>query len=184
MSTGPARTSKRRPATWLFAAALAGALAVAAYLINPLGTASSDYGARLWGRTTLAMPSGAMEPTLVEGYELVVDTRAFRSSPPQADDLLVYQGPQGPRVGRVVAGPGQQVALRLGELFVDGEMMPAPAGVDVEVGAGAGRDLPETPVPPGHVFVLVDHRDLGGDSRESGPVPARQWIGKVVAVRR
>lgn len=179
------RAIRRRPSAWLLAAALAGALlATAVYVINPFGTASRDYGARLWGRTTLDMPSAAMEPTLARGYELVVDTSALRSGPPLADDLLVYFGPDGPRVGRVVGLPGQEVALRLGELFVDGELMPAPAGVEVDTGPGPGRDLPETRVPEGHVFVLVDNRDLGGDSRESGPVPAGRWIGKVVAVRR
>ncbi|GGA78117.1 hypothetical protein GCM10011521_15600 [Arenimonas soli] len=176
---------RRRPAAWLLAAALAcAAVAVAMYLINPLGTASADFGARLWGRTTLDMPSAAMEPTLAQGYELVVDAGAFRRGLPRTDDLLVYLGPDGPRVGRVVALPGQEVALRLGEVFVDGERQPAPAGVDVETGPGPGRDLPETRVPQGHVFVLVDNRDLGGDSRESGPVPAARWVGRVVAVRR
>ena len=176
---------KRRPSAWLLVAALVfGVLAAAVYLVNPFGTASRDYGARLWGRTTLDMPSAAMAPTLAKDYELVVDTSAFSSSSPVADDLLVYFGPDGPRVGRVVGLPGQEVALRLGELFVDGELMPAPAGVDVQTGPGSGRDMPETRVPPGHVFVLVDNRDLGGDSRESGPVPAGRWIGKVVSVRR
>lgn len=176
---------KQFPAAWLLVAALACVvLAGAVYLLNPFGTASSDYGARLWGRTTLDMPTAAMEPTLAKGYELVVDTSAFRRGRPQADDLLVYFGPDGPRVGRVVGLPGQRVALRLGELFVDDELQPAPAGVDVETGPGPGRELAETRVPAGHVFVLVDNRALGGDSRETGPVPARRWIGKVVAVRR
>lgn len=161
-----------------------GAAVVAVYVGNPPGAVSQDFGARLWGHTTLKVPSRAMEPTLLAGYELDVDTRALRDSLPDTGDLLVYSGSGGPRIGRVVALPGQTVALRLGEVIVDGELMPAPAGVDVETGPGPGRDLPETRVPQGHVFVLVDNRDLGGDSRDSGPVPVGRWIGKVVAVRR
>lgn len=180
---GPGR--KRRWPGWLLAGLVAAGLsAVAIYVFNPHGTASRDYGARLWGRTTLDVPGEAMEPTLPRGYQLVVDASAYRRRPPGRDDLLVYLGPDGPRVGRVVAGPGKRVAIRLGDVFVDDELLPPPEGVDVPTGAGPGRDLPETQVPPGHVFVLADNRDVGGDSRETGPVPRRVWVGRVVAVRR
>lgn len=165
-------------------AGLAGLVLAGMYFANPSGTASRDFGARIWGRATLSVPSATMAPTLRPGYELVVDTSAFGTRAPRPDELLVYFAQGGPRVGRVVAGPGQSVALRLGDVFVDGELMKAPAGVDVPTGAGPGRDLQETRVPTGHVFVLADNRDLGGDSREHGPVPAERWIGRVVAVRR
>ncbi len=174
----------RRWAWFAVAALLLGGTIAAVYVGNPLGTASPDFSARLWGRTTLTVPSRAMEPTLLAGYELEVDTRALRGRQPDRGDLLVYSSAEGPRVGRVVALQGQSVALRLGEVFVDGELQPAPAGVTIETGPGPGRDLPETRVPEGHVFVLVDNRALGGDSRDSGPVPSRLWVGRVVAVRR
>lgn len=181
----PGKLSRKKWRTRLVVAALlVCATAAGIYVGNPLGTASQALGARLWGRTTLTVPSTAMEPTLLAGYELEVDTHALRGGQPDLGDLLVYSAAEGPRIGRVVALPGQTVALRLGEVFVDGERQPAPAGVDVETGPGPGRDLPETRVPKDHVFVLVDNRDLGGDSREAGPVPAQRWVGRVVAVRR
>lgn len=178
----------RRPARWiglaLALASLAGLIVAGVYFANPSGTASRDLGARLWGSATLSVPTAAMEPTIPAGYELVVDTSVYGKRLPERDELLVYFSDDGPRVGRVVAGPGQSVALRLGDLFVDGELMKGPEGVDIPTGAGPGRDLEETRVPDGHVFVLADNRDLGADSRQHGPVPARRWIGRVVAVRR
>lgn len=176
---------KRRKAAWLLLAAALGVLLVAGiYVANPLGTASRDLSARLWGRATMLVPSRAMEPTLLPGYELEVDTSAYRRQTPGRGDLLVYFSADGPRIGRVVALPGERVAIRLGDVFVDDELQAAPEGVQVPTGPGPGRELPETSVPDAHVFVLADNRDFGGDSRDAGPVPANRWVGRVVAVRR
>lgn len=180
MSAWRRRWSRRAVA--LFVAA---ALSVAAlWAINPFNTAARDLGARLWGRLAMPVPDAGMQPTLPPGYQLVVDTRAYRRGAPASGDLLVYLQDRQPRVGRVVAGPGQSVALRLGDLFVNGALQPPIDGLDLATGPGRGRDLDDTPVPPDHVFVLGDARDQATDSRHHGPVPRRRWVGKVVAVRR
>lgn len=175
---------RRWPRRTLAVVTMAALAVVVAWAINPFNTASRDLGARLWGRMAIAVPDGGMEPTLPAGYELVVDTRAYRRAAPAPGDLLVYLQDREPRVGRVVAGPGQTVALRLGDVFVDGQLQPAPEGLDVPTGLGPGRDLADTPVPPDHAFVLGDARDHVRDSRHHGPVPRQRWVGKVVAVRR
>jgi signal peptidase I len=44
-------------------------------------------------------------------------------------------------------------------------------------------DLPTVEVPPGHVFVMGDHRDRSNDSRYFGPVPASRLRGRVLFVQ-
>ena len=62
---------------------VAAALAVVAvWAINPFNTAARDLGARLWGRMAIAVPDAGMAPTLPVGYEMVVDTRAYRRAAP------------------------------------------------------------------------------------------------------
>ena len=76
-----------------------------------------------------------------------------------------------PTVSRVAAVAGQRVALRAGELLVDG----SPA--DDSFGLRRGPDeLPEHLVPEGCVFVLNDLRTRDSaefDSRSLGPIPVR-----------
>jgi signal peptidase I len=45
-----------------------------------------------------------------------------------------------------------------------------------------GTHLEPVEVPPGHVFVMGDHRDRSNDSRVFGPVPVERVRGRVLLV--
>lgn len=84
-------------------------------------------------------------------------------------------------IKRVVAIEGDTVAIRAGQLIVNGEALAEP----YLGGAWRGSsELPEQVVPPGHVFVLGDNRGPFGsvDSRAFGPVPTRELEGRAAAV--
>jgi len=70
----------------LFAVAVA---AIAIYLLNPLGTASSDPRLRIFGVSPLTISSVSMLPTLNAGDVIVVSALATRLDGVQRSDLVV-----------------------------------------------------------------------------------------------
>jgi signal peptidase I len=82
-------------------------------------------------------------------------------------------------IKRVVAGPGDKLAIRNGKVVLNGEPQPepyvAPCGTDASL---CNFPTPIT-IPPGDYFLLGDNRGESDDSRFWGPVPKAWIIGKV-----
>ena len=162
------------------------------------------------------VPSGSMEPTLLIGDELLASkypygystaslpalldlprTSRILGALPKRGDVVVFRWP-GNRsqvwVKRVIGLPGDRIAMRDGQVWIDGkpaQIKPDGIGrVESENGALApahrfietlpgGRqhlifklvpnqpldNMPEVTVPPGHLFVMGDNRDNSADSR-------------------
>ena len=83
-------------------------------------------------------------------------------------------------IKRVVAGPGDTVAIMGGHAVVDGVTQSAPY-IEPCTGAEVTCSFP-TPVrvPAGDYYMLGDNRGTSDDSRFWGPVPAAWIIGTVV----
>jgi len=95
---------------------------------------------------------------------------------PRRGDVVVINRPEEKTllVKRVVALPGETVAVCGGQVFINGQ--PLEEAWPVRPG---GPDYPRTRVPDGHVFVLGDNREESRDSRFFGPVPIEQVGGQV-----
>ncbi|MFC7442747.1 signal peptidase I [Laceyella putida] len=81
---------------------------------------------------------------------------------------------------RVIALPGEEVAIRDSRVYVNGKRLDEPYLVQDQE-----EIVDEEPVriPPGHVFVLSDNRVNGYDSRKLGPIPVEKIIGKLLFVK-
>ncbi len=121
----------------------------------------------------------SMEPSLQDGDRLVVDRAAFRYGGIWRGDVVVLRYPRNPEVDfvkRVVGVPGDRVALRNGQLWVNGAM-----ASDDWTCICDSETTPEIVVPKGCYFVLGDNRPISCDSREFGLVPEDLMRGRVTA---
>lgn len=174
------------------AAALAlGALGVAAYFATYLA----------FDGRAFTVASDSMLPMLAKGA--TVWCLPAKPYVPRRGDLVIYTlpGREGSRLKMIVGLPGDRVAMRDGDLWLNGRAVdkkrlgdtplqePAggtakrfqevlPGGATVTVldtdPVGPGDTLREIVVPAGHVFVLGTNRDRSHDSRalsSHGPVP-------------
>lgn len=168
------------------------------------------------------VPTGSMQPTLMIGDELVASKYAYGFSRysvpfgmalpalpfhdangrvlgrmPERGDVVVFRLPSDPKVTyvkRVIGLPGDRVALRQGQVWLNGQPLRlenAGTGLVEDEQGNDGRALqltetlpdgkthpifkltaygatdffPETIVPAGRLFVLGDNRDNSADSR-------------------
>ncbi len=125
----------------------------------------------------LRIPSESMVPTLEVGDRVLVNKFIYRFEDIGRGDLTLFEGHDGEAtIKRVVGLPGDRIAVRDGVLFVNGESRKE-SYVDYRL-ADSTFFGPEK-VPEGHVFVMGDNRTNSRDSRDFGPVPEEDVLGKV-----
>lgn len=151
------------------------------------------------------VPSESMVPTLEVGDVVVVN----RLATPSVGDIVVFHPPAGaeaarcgvshspdqvcPRpvhekddvifIKRVVAGPGDTIAVVHGHVVLNGKNEEEPFAARCAPGGGCNFPVP-IKVPAGEYFLLGDNRGSSDDSRYWGPVPGDWIIGKPFLVSR
>jgi signal peptidase I len=124
------------------------------------------------------IPSASMVPTLKYGDRVLVNKFIYRFTEPERGDVIVFKSVQGDDqdlIKRVVGVPGDEITVRGGRLFVNGEPQREPY---------VNKKLPDrsfyapTTVPKDHVFMMGDNRANSQDSRVFGPVPKENIEGE------
>ncbi len=154
------------------------------------------------------VPTGSMEPTVLVGDHICVNKLAYglrvpasetyvvRGRDPMRGDVVVLDSPADGEVllKRVVAVPGDEVAVVGGRPILDGRPVPLleDGGATREVLGGhthalgmeygGGPDLPATRVPQDRYLVLGDNRGNSRDGRSFGWVSRGAILGRAEAV--
>jgi signal peptidase I len=114
----------------------------------------------------------SMEPGYRPGRPNLIYRLAYRSSAPRRGDVVVIQvqGSIQRVMKRIVALPGERVALRAGRVFVDGAPLEEPYARGNQVRSREVRLRPD------EYFVAGDNRDV----TEVGRVTRQDILGRVL----
>ena len=152
------------------------------------------------------IPSGSMLPTLEVGERILVEKISYRLGSPGRGDVVVFErsldpsvpspheddsvaedvvnafkslfgwptGGEQDYVKRVMAVGGDTIESREGVVYVNDEPLEEPylpKGV-------VTSDFPTQQIPEGQIFVMGDNRGSSDDSRNFGPVPDDEVVGR------
>ncbi len=142
----------------------------------------------------------SMEPTLKGGQYLLVNKLVYFSlspsdlrrllpfntvdrsetlfafHPPRHGEVIIFHFPRDETrdfVKRVIGVPGDEVEIRRGTVVVNGRDLDEPY-----ITHPSQASMPRLTVPPESFFVLGDNRRASNDSRDWGPVPAENVVGR------
>lgn len=122
----------------------------------------------------------SMEPGLYSGQDILINRFAYTLLVPKKGDVVVFL-PHGNEhshyyVKRIVAGPGDVVSIKGGQLYVNGEA----SELVTEYVSYAGIAENELTLKNGQYFCMGDNPDDGEDSRQAniGPVEKEDIVGK------
>lgn len=117
----------------------------------------------------------SMEPALKDG-EIYLVSKGNKSI--NRGDIIVFrvENEEPPYIKRVIALPGEKVAIFDNTVFINGRMLSEPY---VQPPYFDIQDVEEFTVPEGHYYVLGDDRVESYDSRHFGPVPQENIIGTI-----
>ena len=135
--------------------------------------------------------SPSMEPTIAKGETFRV---AKLAGPPERGLIVAFKSLEDPSivlVKRVIAVGGEQLEIDSKKIMLNGKPLNEPYVVhrdantfpDLPIVSNVSRQrdhLDKTTIPDGHVFLMGDNRDLSFDSRNYGPVPLENIVGRVI----
>lgn len=125
----------------------------------------------------------SMDPTFKNRELILTNKIEYKFKEPKRGEVVIFKSPKNKEVDyikRIIGIPGDTVRLENSVFFVNGQKVVEPyISEDVFTSGGAFlHDGEETTVPEGKYFVVGDNRPHSSDSREFGPVPLEDFIGK------
>lgn len=127
----------------------------------------------------------SMFPTFKDGEYLLTDKVTFKRRAPHYGDVIVFKAPINENydfIKRVLAVAGDQIMIKGGRVYVNGNLLPENY-LPTEYTTSSGQFLREGQVytvPEGSIMAIGDNRNHSSDSRDWGPVPLENIVGRAM----
>ena len=136
----------------------------------------------LLGYETFRVASASMSPTLELNEFFMSDSWIYHHHAAMVGEIVVLERSESPGVKyikRVVAVAGDNIELRDGVLYRNGQPVAEPYVHAPNAYGGAPRNISPSTLGPGLIYVLGDYRDNSLDSRQWGPFRTTSLRGRV-----
>jgi len=125
----------------------------------------------------------SMEPSFYNAELIITNKFIYKITPPKRGDVVIFKSPKNKDIDyikRVIGLPGDKVKLMNNAYYVNSVKLDEPYLLpNTQISGGTflkeGSDIT---VPAGKYFVSGDNRPHSSDSREFGPIPLEDFIGK------
>ncbi len=135
-----------------------------------------------YGMETFTVTGQYMSPTLENGDEILVNKMSYRIHSIKRNDVVIVEQRGSEHnyysVERVIALPGEQIQIKDGKVYIDGELLEEK--YDFPLMENGGLALETVILDEDEYFVLCDNRNNGEDSRNAnvGNILRDNIVGK------
>ena len=150
-----------------------------------LAVSSFSHSRTVMGFDRVSMAVPVMEPEIMEGEQMLIDTWIYRSKQPARGDIVVhtFDGQKGLFLNRIIAVGGDTLESIEGKLFINRILRREGYVTYENANKTVSTNIPLTIIPTDSYFVMGDNRDRSlGDSRFNGPIHASNIKGRVTYI--
>lgn len=125
----------------------------------------------------------SMLPNYHDGEFLLTDKISYRLREPERGEVVIFRAPGREEVDfikRIIGLPGERLKIENGRVVVDGQLLAEPYLPEdsVTISGSYFGEGEEIILPEKTYFVFGDNRSHSSDSREWGPVPVENIVGR------
>lgn len=125
----------------------------------------------------------SMFPNFYDGEYLLTDKISYRLNQPKQGEVIIFKAPKNEDydyIKRIIGLPGDAIRISNGKVYLNSKLLKEaylPPGLETAAGDfwQEGKSLT---IPANNFFVMGDNRAHSSDSRDWGPVPKENIIGK------
>jgi signal peptidase I len=133
-----------------------------------------------------------MEPNFQNNQYLIIDELSYHIREPKRGDVVVMRYPRDEKqyfIKRIIGLPGEKIQIDNGKVTIFNDAHPEGVALNESYLPNQGLTYPHDTVLVGgsktitldsdHYFMMGDNRLASSDSRDWGPLPRKDMVGKV-----